>query len=143
MTTTQTTSPGERRLYKSTFKFGNFIFPTGRVAHFKGGMYVTSDAYEIKELDREISLGHPQIYIDPNARTISAEQENPMLALKKKFYEEFMAEQAAHLDPTNNLGESAQGPLKPASTTDIAPVTVGQSTIAARIAAKASGKTAE
>jgi len=30
------------------------------------------------------------IYIDPNARTITAEQENPMLALKKKFYEEFL-----------------------------------------------------
>jgi len=124
MTDTMTT---EKRLYKSTLKFNNVIFPNGHVAHFKGGMFVTDNQDYIDYLDSQIAKNGfgGVIYIDPNARTISAEQENPMLALRRKFYEEFEAERAAHLNPANDMGSSDSGKLKPASTTDIAPVALG------------------
>jgi len=115
----------EKRLYKSTFKFGSFVFPNGHKADFKGGMFATDNPYYIQELDKEIAGGHPQMYIDPNARTITASQENPMLALKRKFYEEFQAELQANLNPKNDMGTSEQSKLNAASTTSIAPVALG------------------
>ena len=126
MSSTQTAESG-KRLYKSTIKFNNIVFPNGNVAHFKGGMFATDVPAQIDYLDAQIAQNgfNGIIYIDPNARTITAEQENPMLALKKKFYEQFQAEKAGFLDPSNDMGSSDQGKLKPASTTDIAPVALG------------------
>jgi len=126
MSTTVSTEES-KRLYKSTIKFNNIIFPNGHVAHFKGGMFVTGDPDQIEYLDKQISSNGfgGVIYIDPNARTITAEQENPMLALKRKFYEEFEAEKRAQMNPANDMGSSEQGKLNPASTTDIAPVALG------------------
>jgi len=118
---------GAKRLYKSTIKFNNLIFPNGHVAHFKGGMFATDNPEHIAYLDEQIAANGfaGVIYIDPQARTITAEQENPMIALKKKFFKEFQEQQAAHTDPSNDMGSSNQGVLKPASTTDIAPVAKG------------------
>lgn len=117
----------ESRLYKSTLKFNNVIFPNGHVAHFKGGMFVTDDPEQISYLDGQIAKNGfgGIIYIDPNARTITAEQANPMLALRNQFYREFQAEKAEQQNPDNDMGTSEQGRLKPASTTDIAPVALG------------------
>ena len=116
-----------KRLYKSTIKFNNIVFPNGHVAHFKGGMFVTDNPAHIEYLDAQIAQNGfgGIIYIDPEARTITAEQENPMLALRRKFYEEFQAEKAAQTNPGNDMGTSEQGKLNPASTTDIAPVALG------------------
>jgi hypothetical protein len=128
MTASQTTQvQGAKRLYKSTIPFNNVIFPNGHVGHFKGGMFATDNPEYIDHLDKEIAKNGfgGVVFIDPNARTITAEQENPMLALRKKFFEEFQREQAAHLNPENDMGTSEQGPLKPASTSDIAPVALG------------------
>lgn len=144
---TTTTTMVEKRLYKSTLKFNNVVFPNGHVAHFKGGMYVTDNADYIGYLDAQIKQNGfgGVIFIDPNASTITAEQENPMLALRKKFYEEFEAERAAHMNPANDMGQSEQGKLKPASTTDIAPVALGgdgASSVRAAVAARAASPAA-
>ena len=127
MATSTAQAEGAKRLYKSTIKFNNIIYPNGHVAHFKGGMFATDDPDQIGYLDGQIAKNGfgGVIYIDPNARTITAEQENPLLALRKKFFEEFKQEQAAHLNPANDMGTSDQGKLNPASTTDIAPVAIG------------------
>lgn len=125
--TAVSSTEGAKRLYKSTIKFNNVIFPNGHVAHFKGGMFATDNPAYIAYLDKEIAENGfgGIIYIDPNATTITAEQENPMLALRKRFFEEFQAEQAGFLNPNNDMGTSEQGKLNPASTTDIAPVALG------------------
>jgi len=124
---TDTEVQGAKRLYKSTIPFNNVIFPNGHVGHFKGGMFSTDNQEYIDYLDKEIAKNGfgGVVFIDPKARTITAEQENPMLALRKKFFEEFQKEQLAHLNPTNDMGTSDQGKLKPASTADIAPVALG------------------
>lgn len=123
----QETKPDEKRLYKSTNKFCNVITTKGKVLHFRAGMYITDQKEEIEFLDSAVANNEfaGAIYIDPNARTITAEQENPMLALRKKFFQEFLQEQAAMLNPENNMGTSDQGKLKAASTSDIAAVTAG------------------
>lgn len=128
MSTTETpVQAPPKRLYKSTVKFGNVIMPEGRILHFKAGMYITADQEEIDYLDRAIAKNEyrGQIFIDPNARTITAEQENPLLALRKKFFEEFMEEQRRMLNPENDMGTSEQGKLNAASTTSIAPTAAG------------------
>jgi hypothetical protein len=122
-----TPAPADKRLYKSTFPITNVIFPKGEVAEFRGGIFITDRPDQIAYLDEQIAnrgFGG-QIYIDPNARTITAEQENPMLALKKKFYEQFQSEQAGFINPSNDMGTSVPGNLNPASTRDIAPVAAG------------------
>jgi hypothetical protein len=126
-TTSPVATPPDKRLYKSSSKFCNIITPKGKVLHFKHGMYITGAPDEIAFLDKAIEEGefNGVIYIDPKARTISAEQENPMLALRKKFFAEFLAEQAAMTDPENDMGKSDQGKFKAASTSDIAAVTAG------------------
>lgn len=133
------TKVADKRLYKSTIKFCNVILADGTRLDFKGGMYITGDEDVIRQLDRAIARNEyqGQIYIDPNARTVTAEQENPMLALRKKLFAEFLAEQAAMLNPANDMGKSEQGPLKAASTTDIAPVTIGGPSVASLMTAAA------
>lgn len=128
MTTDTTKAPeAAKRLYKSTNKFCNIITPRGKVLHFRAGMYITDNAEEISFLDAAVQNNEfaGNIFIDPNARTITAEQENPMLALRKKFFEEFQKEQAAMLNPANDMGTSEQGKLKTATTSSIAAVTAG------------------
>lgn len=127
----------EKRLYKSSMKFCSVATPKGHVLHFKGGMFVTDNPEYIEFLDAQIAINgfSGAIYIDPNARTITAEQENPMLALKKHFYEQFKQEQAAQLNPKNDRGASVQGKLNAASTSDIAPVAANGGPAAATPAA--------
>ena len=127
MSTVSTAPHTDKRLYKSTFPIVNVISPIGKVIEFRGGIFITDETDLIEYLDDQVAKRAfgGQIYIDPNARTITAEQENPMLALKKKFYEQFQKDQASFINPANDMGTSDQGKLKPASTADIAPVALG------------------
>lgn len=128
MSTVQTTAQAEgKRLFKSTFRFGNVVTPKGHILHFKGGMFATNNPAYIEYLDSEIANNGfaGTVFIDPNARTITAEQENPLIALRKKFYEEFEAERAGKLLHSNDMGNSEAGKLTPASTSDIAPTAAG------------------
>lgn len=127
MSTVSTAPSTDKRLYKSTFPIVNVISPIGKVIEFRGGIFITDETDLIEYLDDQVAKRAfgGQIYIDPNARTITAEQENPMLALKKKFYEQFQKDQAGFINPANDMGTSDPGKLKPASTTDIAPVALG------------------
>lgn len=54
-----------KRVYKNTMLSSQYIFKNGKAAHFTNGRYSTDDAQEIFELDAEIKLGVPHIYIDP------------------------------------------------------------------------------
>jgi hypothetical protein len=142
-TTQEVAQQTPKRLYKSTARACNVITPQGKILHFKFGRYATRDEEEISWLDGMIRRNEfvGQIYIDPAARTLSEEEENPIKALEKQIIAKYLAEQAQHLDPTNDLGESKQGPLKATSTSDIAPVALGGDG-AARLMASAASLTA-
>lgn len=120
----QDTIQGER-LYTSSQKNVQFIFPNGRVAHFKGGRFVTDNAYEIAILDTEVAGKHPVINYDPSHKYLTEDEKFPEAALRKKYFAEFQAEQAKFMDVNANVTTSDQGKFKPASTTDIAPVAAG------------------
>lgn len=125
--TIQETKQEPKRLYKCT-RFGTTVFmPNGKPLHFKFGKYATLDADEIAFLDKAIARNEfaGTIYIDPNARTLSEEEENPMKALEKQIIARYLAEQAAATDPANDFGNYEQTKLNAASTSDIAPVAAG------------------
>lgn len=115
----------EKRLYWSTMSFMNYVFSKGKMAIFKHHRYATDIESEIAELDKEIAAGHPAIYIKEDQKFLTAEMEDPMKALRAKFFAEFQAQQAAFVDPNNNMGNSSQEPIRPQSTSDIASVAAG------------------
>lgn len=146
-TDTKTTAAPPKRLYKSSYPNLNIIFPNGSVAQFRGGIYITAMPYEIEYFDAQVAQNGfaGNVYIDPNARTITEEQENPMLALRKKLFAEFEAQRLAQIDPANDMGSSDQGKFNPASTSDIAPVALGgdgASSVRAAVAARAASPAA-
>lgn len=117
----------EQRLYKSTMPFCTVTTTRGHSLHFKSGMFITSNPDYIEFLDKEIAANGfaGSIYIDPKARTISAEQANPMLALEKMFFEKFEKQRQEQMNPNQDRGESNQGKLNAGNTSSIAPVAAG------------------
>lgn len=118
------TAPQLKRLYKSARLTCTVYDPHGTPMKFLFGRYATDDQAQIEYLDRAIARNEfgGAIYIDPNARTLSEAEENPMKALEKQIIARYLAEQAAHTNPENDMGTSEQGKLNAASTSDIAPV---------------------
>ena len=123
--TTATVETPTKRLYWATMPFLNYVFKKGKMAVFKHHRYATDIPAEIEELEAEIAGGHPQIYIKEDQKFLTAEMEDPMKALRAKFFAEFQAQQAKFVDPTNDLGTSSQQAIRPQSTSDIASVAAG------------------
>ncbi len=123
--TTETVETPTKRLYWATMPFLNYVFKKGKMAVFKHHRYATDDPAEIEELDAEIAGKHPQIYFKADQKFLTAEMEDPMKALRAKFFAEFQAQQAAFIDPNNDMGKTSQEQIRPQSTTDIAAVAAG------------------
>ncbi len=126
-----------KRLFKSPQPSWKFIFPDGVVANFVRGEYITDDEGQIAHLEMEIRKGHPLMFIDPKEIYVSPERLDPLIGLRARIREEerarIMEEMARATNPANNFGNSDQGKFNPQSTTDIAPVTIGQKSTAARL----------
>lgn len=139
MTSTTPETAPEKRLYKST-RYGVTVYmPNGKPLIFKFGRYITGDEQEIAYLDSAIERNEfaGNIYIDPQARTISEAEENPMKALRDSIIADYLAQQAKQLDPKQDMGSYTQGQLKTANTSDVASV-VANGDGAARLMAAAS-----
>lgn len=126
-------------LFKSRIPSCSYAFKKGKLAQFRRGEYVTSDQNEVKELMEEIELNHPTIYVDEKEFKVSPDRFDPIAALRKKIRDEIIAEEIAKMqaatNPERDMGESSQGPLNAASTSDIAPVAIGGDGTQARLAA--------
>lgn len=121
-------SEGDAKLYKSNMQSWKYVFRKGTVATFINGQYATNKPHEIAELDEEISYGHPNILFDPDEPTAKSNAIMMMQGLREKFYREFQAEQqAAAVNPDNDMGSSEQGKLNVTSTRDIASAAAGGS----------------
>jgi hypothetical protein len=123
---TQPTKP-EVRLYKNRLLSCKYIFSDGTTANFVNGKYATANDGEISELETQIKKGHQYLYVDSNETTVDYDITDPLASLRKKFFDEFQAQQATAAANINgrDLGTSTQGPLKATSSKDIAPVTIG------------------
>jgi len=115
------------KVFKATLPSVNYIFRNGKPAIFINSRFATAIQTEIDELEAEIAAGHPHLFIDEAEKTIDAKLIQPMEALREKLRAEIMAEMAKAVDPTNDMGTSEQGPLKPANSQDIATAAEGGS----------------
>ena len=117
----------EVRLYKNRLLSCKYIFTDGTTANFVNGKYATANDSEISEFEAQIKKGHQYLYADSNETTVDYDITDPLASLRKRFFDEFQAQQAtaaANIDG-RDLGTSTQGPLKATSSKDIAPVTIG------------------
>lgn len=113
-------------VYHATIKSCKYIFKDGTVANFVNGKFPTTLPQQIEELDKVVAAGHPHIHVRKGEEVVDYDTTDPLAELRKKFFNEFKAEQAqAAANPTTDFGTSTQGPLKGTSTTDIAAVTIG------------------
>lgn len=115
------------RVFRSNLVTMRYVFKNGKVAPFltKNGIdseYATNIKYEVAELDAEIEMQHPNISSKPEEIQLSIE---PIEALKKKHFEEFLALQAASLKKSNDAGYSEQGKLNVANSNTIADAAAG------------------
>lgn len=81
-----------------------FIFKDGKVANFLGGRYLTNTPKEVEELDAEVALGHPHIYVKSEELTIDTTFVDPMDAIREKVRKEVLAEMAATTSKDNDRG---------------------------------------
>lgn len=105
------------RVFHSNIPSMGYVFKAGKRASFINGKYITDIQYEIDELDAEIAMGHPMIYIKADEPPV--ELIEPMEALRAKFVKEYVEQQAKNTLKSNDVGTSTQGKLNPASSTDI------------------------
>ena len=113
------------RVFKSTIPSVNYIFSNGKPAIFQQGVYRTNVEWEIKELEKEISNGHPHLFIDEAEREIDSEMVDPMNALRAKIIAEYVEAQNKAVNPANDMGSTEQKPLKPANSRDVAEAALG------------------
>ena len=113
-----------------------YIFKDGTVANFVAYRYFTSVPEHVAELQKEIKLGHPSFYINPNEVVVNPAEQDPMSRLRKQILTEYFTALMNKTNPENDLGEFLPTKLTPASTSDIAPVAAGgdATDIKARIA---------
>jgi hypothetical protein len=79
-----------------------YVFKSGKIAEFIGGLYRTTVKSEIEELQAEIDSGIGSIWVPPEAPTIDSEDMDPVAVMKKKVIAEYLAQQAR----AQNNGES-------------------------------------
>lgn len=106
------------------------IDDAGNPIIFVSGRFHTKDAKKIAFLQKMIADGTTSVFVRPDQLTMSDADLDPLEVLKKKHIQEYLEEQARHLNPEANVTESTQGPINAASTTDIAPVAIGGGTSA-------------
>jgi len=126
------------RVFKSQVQSIKYIFKNGKEAPFVFGKYYTDNATEIAELEQEIALGHPQIFIDSEEKEVDTEKMDPLSRLREKIIAEYLEEQAKQLDPSNDFGNTLPQSVKPASSSDVAAASAGGagSSAAAKLFAK-------
>ena len=100
-----TPEPVMKHAYHNSLGSCKFIFKDGTEAPFTGGHYFTDDPDKIRELDNEVRLGHPHIYIDQSARTVNTAIVDPLDEVRRQAVEDALRRQAA-ISKANNMGNT-------------------------------------
>ncbi len=98
-----TPAPVLKNAYHNSLGSCKYIFKDGTEAPFTGGHYFTDDPDKIKDLDNEVRLGHPHIYIDTAARTINTAVVDPLDEVRRQAVEDALRRQAA-ISKANDMG---------------------------------------
>jgi len=92
MSNTDQTNEVEYQTYQSTMKSHKMVTTAGKVLHFIDNKFVTNNEDDIAYLDAEIKAGFPYVR---KGEVVTSSDLDPMAALRKKMYAEFLAEQEA------------------------------------------------
>ena len=112
-------------LFKSNHSSIKYVFRDGSFANFIKGKFYTDREEHVKELEGEVKLRHPHIYIDSKEPTIDPTKLDDRSKLKDSLRAEILDEMMRKSNPENDFGSSFQGALNPSSTIDISPVSAG------------------
>lgn len=131
MTISTPASTAETKIvvYRNSLGSSNMFTPKGKRIAFISGRFATSDAECIAYLDAEIAGGNQFLRHGTAEDAAAVGSGDPLAALRKKFFEEFMADKdriAAELTQGKDMGTSVQERLRTATTKDIANVTAGR-----------------
>jgi len=110
-----------------------YIFKSGKVATFVGGIFRTSSELEIKELDAEIEAGIGSIFTMPGSEVVDSDDIDPIAVFKRKIIAEYEAEKARSLNNgesfsdtnTKPVGTNAMGGNAGTSNSGVATAAVG------------------
>lgn len=111
-------------VYFSNPKSLQVVSSRGKSMVFINGRYTTKDLGEIADLESMTERQNGSIFKDPKMLQLTESELDPMNVLKAKFFEEFKAQQKAHLNPEQDFGATVQERLNAASTSSIQAVTV-------------------
>lgn len=96
-------------VFKSRIPSCKFLFKNGKEANFIGGRFMTDVQSEIDELQAEVTLNHPHIYVDSAEAKVDSEKLDPLEEIRKKAVADYLAKQAAAVATSNDRGSTAQG----------------------------------
>lgn len=116
-----------KNLYKSRIYSCKYAFKNGKEANFVDFKYLTDIKSEIEELDYEISLGHPTLYVDPTRKTVDTSKIDPLEDIRKKAVDDYIAQQKNATLMSNDRGTSEPGKLNVATTVNVAAASAGSS----------------
>ena len=91
-----------------------YIFKTGKVAEFFGGVYRTASDAEADELKKEITGGIGSIWQVPGQEVVDSDDIDPIAVMKRKIIAEYEASKK-HSENTGN-SKSDVNVAKPAGT---------------------------
>lgn len=91
-----------------------YVFKSGLIASFVNYKYRTNKPVEIDELDYELSIGNPNIYVKPGEKVVDTKNDDPMIGLKQKIIQDYLAEQeklrASAVDSNRDFGGTSNPP---------------------------------
>ena len=82
------------KVYSSRLGAMVFLLANGKPCNFVDGKYATIEPNEIKELDTEIAMGHPSLYLDGTIQEgkVMLAGEDQLAGLKARLLEEARAQ---------------------------------------------------
>ena len=94
-----------KHAFQCSLGYSRFTLSKGKDVHFLNGEYLTDIQSEIDELNTEVANGHPHITVNPDRVTVDTKFVDPLEAIKAKAIADYLANQAASLDKTNDRGD--------------------------------------
>ena len=103
-----------------------YVFKSGKIAVFEGGVYRTASEVEIKELQDEITAGIGSIWVTKGNEVVDSDDIDPIAVFKRKIIEEYEANKARSLDNGESFSDTSS--VKPVSSVAMGAVAAGSNT---------------
>jgi hypothetical protein len=85
-----------------------YVFKSGKIAHFHGGVFRTSSESEAAELIAEIENGIGGIWQTKGSEIVDSDDIDPIAVFKRKVIAEYEAEKARSLNNGESFSDTAK-----------------------------------